>query len=145
MNCRQRVALSLLSCLVAGAAHAAAPVGRYTVSMDTVLDLRTQRTWQRAVPAGTFTQAQASAYCAGLTLSGGGWRLPTIMELQSIMDPTRTDPSIDLSAFPSTPADQYWSATNVAGSGTQAWVLHFFYGWTENIATTAAVRVRCVR
>jgi hypothetical protein len=88
-------------------ARAAAPPGRYTVNTDTVVDTATGLTWQRALPGGTRTLAEAKSYCADLSLAGigaGGWRLPRRLELESIVDRGTCDPSIDATAFPSTPS-----------------------------------------
>lgn len=139
MNHRKLTAAILLAGLATGTAYAAAPLGRYEVTAQTVTDNRTRLTWQRVVPPDSYTQAQAVSYCGGLALAGGGWRLPAIAELQSIMDVTRARPSIDAVAFPNTPGVPFWSAS------TGGWTLDFGYGMTGPYASTSAQRVRCVR
>jgi hypothetical protein len=97
-------------------------VGQYVVSADqlTVTDTSTGLVWQRdgsgsrpncaADPDCTWVEAQA--YCAGLTLDGSGWRLPTLGELHSIVDTTVTSPPmINQTAFPNTPADCFWTSS----------------------------------
>jgi hypothetical protein len=50
-------------------------------------------------------QQQALAHCAALSLAGGGFRLPSIAELLTLVDPTRSQPAIDPIAFPGTAGD----------------------------------------
>jgi hypothetical protein len=98
--------------------------------------------WQQTVDAGVYTQAEAIAYCASLTLDGGGWRLPTIDELMSIVD-TRFWPKIDPTYFPGTPGELHWSS--VAESPSYGYVVDFFGGWSGGKEASFAGRARCVR
>jgi hypothetical protein len=116
-----------------------------TTSGGTVYDTKTKLTWQQAVPSGTYIWAGAKTYCAGLNLGGTGWRLPTVKELQTIVDDSQTDPAIDTKAFPSTPTDYFWSSSPAAGSPSDAWFVHFFAGMTSSFDVPDACRVRCVR
>jgi hypothetical protein len=133
----------------ATAALADAPSGRYTFpATGTVYDTRTQLTWQQAVDPGTYTQSAASTYCTGLSLAGGGWRLPTKAELESIVDDTRSNPSIDPTAFPSTPGNYFWSSSPyVAASGGYGWFVNFISGLSGSNYYVIGnyYRVRCVR
>ena len=87
---------------------------RYEVSADSVLDDTTGLTWQHPVDGGQYSWADAKTYCAGL---GGGWRLPSVTELQSIVDDTKQRPSIDETAFPNTPALAFWTSSAYTGAG----------------------------
>ena len=135
-------------------ADANAPAGRYVVTSGgtdagtgngTVYDTKTKLTWQQAVAPGTYTWAGAKTYCAGFNLGGTGWRLPTIKELQTIADDSQTNPSIDTTAFPSTPADWFWSSSPLAGSSSYAWSVHFYDGVASNFGVSDTYYVRCVR
>jgi len=145
------VAFVCLMCLLAPAlpASADAPPGRYTVASGTVQDTRTGLTWQRAVDANTYTQPNAISYCTGLTLAGGGWRLPKVSELLTLVDPTKSSPAIDATAFPSTPGGYFWSSSAYVGAGGagDAWYVDFMTGLSSHSPTgsTASYRVRCVR
>jgi hypothetical protein len=120
----------------------------YTYNGDgTVTDNVTGLMWQQAVPAGTYTWAQAVAYCPTLTLAGhSDWRLPSIIELVSIVDFGQQSPSINPTYFPSTPSDYFWSASPLAGSSSNAWYVLFSYGYTDHShGVSATGLVRCVR
>jgi hypothetical protein len=107
-----------------------------------VVDLATGLTWQRDVDARMFAWPDALAFCAQ---RGPGWRLPSLTELQTIVDDTREYPAIDGAVFPDTPKVFFWTATPHAdGSGT-AWYVDFFYGATDRDVPTRAYQVRCVR
>ena len=56
------------------------------------------------------------------------WRVPDIEELRSIVDYSRTNPSIDINYFPNTRSHWYWSASPYADVSDYAWLLYFFYG-----------------
>jgi hypothetical protein len=61
----------------------------------TVTDLATWLTWQQD-NGGTMNWGAALEYCEGLTLGGySDWRLPNVKELESIVDNTRYNPTIN--------------------------------------------------
>jgi hypothetical protein len=70
--------------------------------------------------------AKAEQACAAL---GEGWRLPTRMELESILDLARHEPAIDTNRFPDTQSGAYWTSTPCAWSSDFAWVVHFYDGY----------------
>ncbi|MBH1988473.1 MAG: DUF1566 domain-containing protein [Myxococcaceae bacterium] len=57
----------------------------------------------------------------------GSWRLPSVKELRTLVDVTTSNPSIDIYAFPNTPASWFWSSTQIAG-GVNAWFVYFHDG-----------------
>jgi len=102
----------------------------YTIGIDTVTDNVTGLIWQRAMPSPVSSWADAVTYCAGLVLDGKtGWRLPTLIELLSIVDSgTTTAPAINTTAFPGHPTKPYWSSTLYAGSSGTTWYVSFDWG-----------------
>jgi hypothetical protein len=135
----------------ASAGAGGAPPGRYTVTNGTVYDTLTQLTWQQTVPSAILTcgsddyctQGEATTYCAGLSLGGStAWRLPTISELLTLVDLTHFSPSIDPTAFPSAPADQFWSSSTRNGGGLE---VSFAAGDSALFDPASTFRVRCVR
>jgi hypothetical protein len=106
-----------------------------------VHDLTTGLTWQQTIDGVQYTWADATAHCAAL---GGGWRLPSIAELQTIVDDKKEYPAADLDVFPDTPHDDFWSASPDASGAGAAWYVDFFYGATDLDVPTRVFYVRCV-
>ncbi|HEY3354653.1 MAG TPA: DUF1566 domain-containing protein [Polyangia bacterium] len=120
----------------------------YAVGAETVKDLVTGLTWQRNATTQTFTWQQGKEYCANLSLGGlTCWRLPSRIELVSIVDYTRSDPAIDAAVFPDTPSGWFWSASSYAGMTGAAWAVNFGFGGGNACSGGMgfAVNVRCVR
>lgn len=111
----------------------------YETSMPgVVVDKVTGLTWKQVAGPARYTQEQAIAYCAGL---GEGWRLPTLIELVSIVDVMQS-PSVDPAAFPGTVPEEHWTATGSAGS---AWYVDLENGLSNFDAPTRMGSARCVR
>lgn len=108
-----------------------------------VLDQVTGLRWQQPAPESLYAQASAVAYCA--ELDGGGWRLPTRIELASLVDYTLVDPSIERVAFSSSPLLAFWTASSVSGAPGDFWYVPFFYGNTQSWSQPGEARARCVR
>ncbi|MCE6995547.1 sigma-70 family RNA polymerase sigma factor [Saccharothrix sp. S26] len=114
----------------------------------TVRDQVTCLVWQRGIAPTVLDWAAAKQYCAGLTLAGGGWRLPTRVELTSIADHSRAQPAIDVEAFPGTPPRFFWTATPWAihPHMALAWRMNFYEGLATNGGRQVDLyHVRCVR
>ena len=96
VSCRGEVQRSVASDLVVGA--------------DLVQDTRTSLTWQRMPNAVEISQDEARAYCDGISLGGGRWRLPSVEEMLSVVyfKPTSLG---DVDAFPATAAQLFWSSS----------------------------------
>ncbi len=95
---------------------AAAPDGQFISLQDgTVRDAKTSLIWQQKAPSGKYSQEAAGSYCSQLGLGGlsSGWRLPTRLELDSLVDfrAASPGPTIDLVAFPSAAGGKFWTAT----------------------------------
>lgn len=72
---------------------------------------------------------------------GPGWRLPNILELDSIRDQAKG--SSPYTRVPNIVATYYWSATE--GSSTSAYYLTFLNGSVYNFSKSTSYYVRCVR
>ncbi|MGD0677088.1 MAG: DUF1566 domain-containing protein [Polyangiaceae bacterium] len=120
----------------------------YDTSMPGIVaDKVTGLEWQMTVDSNTHDWSDAMSYCSSVTLAGGGWRLPTRIELVSILDYTAISPAIDTNAFPGTPPGGYWSSSQFAGLGSSAWVVSFGFGTSLvfNDLVSSKYDVRCVR
>jgi hypothetical protein len=111
-----------------------------------VLDRITGLMWQRAVDDGNGTFHDAQAQCARLDLAGHrDWRLPSRIELVSILDLGQSQPSISPVAFPKTPSDWFWTSSLASDSPTAAWYVYFYFGYPKTDEQSNRFRVRCVR
>lgn len=127
--------------MVAVSAHAAAPTGHFTDPGDgTVLDNLTGLHWQKGFAVDAMSRDSARSVC---TTMGAGWRLPTILELRSIVDESVYNPSID-PVFTTAPLAHFWSDSSVAGSTTNGWSIDFYIGNASSDAFTSLNSVRCV-
>jgi hypothetical protein len=115
----------------------------------TVTDNVTGLMWQQTVPASMLAWADALASCPTLTLAGhGDWRLPTAIELVSLVDrnPPGQGMTFDAAAFPGTPSGPFWTSTPAAGATVaEAWYVRSETGLVASDVATALVYVRCVR
>ena len=119
----------------------------YTIMASTVIDKITGLEWQRIDDNTIRNWNAALDYCANLSLDGRtDWRLPDIIELQSIVDYGQTStPIIDGVAFPGTNSSGYWSASSRASSSGSAWVVNFGGGNVSSNIKSNFFYVRCVR
>jgi len=104
--------------------------------------------WQDNADAKTVTRDWdgAKSYCANLTLEGyRDWRLPSIKELQSIVDRKKRDPAIKAGFSNTATDDWYWSASPFVYNGSYAWIFDFGNGSTFSFTKTVKHYVRCVR
>ena len=138
---------ALAMTLAAPAVSAKSTKGRFEVQATaaTVVDTATKLTWERNITLGSYGWAAAKGYCAGLSLAGGGWRLPTLTELEGLVDRRTSNPSTDSAAFPSTPPVAFWTATPYVGTPDNAWRVTFDFGYATTGKTSEVLRVRCVR
>jgi hypothetical protein len=112
----------------------------------TVFDRLTGLMWQRSAGSTPSSQAAATAACTASRLGGyADWRLPTVLELVSIVDYTAISPSIDSAAFPGTTANLFWTVTPLAGRPHEAWYVQFIQGATNVLDTSDFNLSRCVR
>jgi hypothetical protein len=96
---------------------------RFTVLTEfggaAVRDNNTGLVWEQTADAinrpwtGVATTS-ASSYCASKIVGGtAGWRLPSVVELKSVQDPSLPAPFVPLSIFTGVQSAPYWSATAV--------------------------------
>lgn len=112
---------------------AAAPEPRFVVdggaveSEQVVSDRGTGLQWQRLATGNTlYNHAAAINYCSELPLDGGGFRLPSVKELQTIEDETRlVEGAQEGDVFLGIPeSSRYWTASMAADSAGRAWTVN---------------------
>ena len=115
----------------------------YTANADgTVTDDVTGLVWQGVVDDTRYMQDEAAAHCVAL---GAGWRLPTRLELVSLVDFTLSEPTID-AVFKDTPPGVYWSSSTYYGDVSgDAWYVGFDAGYSDYGIVDQSNLVRCVR
>ncbi len=142
-------------------ADATNQTGRYVIVNPgvnaTVEDTLTGLIWEQTVGgtsvtwSASVTVGSAQAYCQSLTKSGhSDWRVPNIVELQSLVDYTIGNPGITINAtaFPSTPSNYFWASLIYVPSPTSAWDIRFSsrgYVQPDGTVGSTGYPVRCVR
>ena len=138
--------------------------GRFESHPDgTVTDLRARLTWMRCAVGQDWTGGTCvnepqrysweEAKDAAQRVNAAGryfyndWRLPTLRELATITELNCRDPRIDLSVFPQTQADFYWSASTklIEGPELAAFAMSFGPQGFQQRKTQETSYVRLVR
>lgn len=73
------------------------------------------------------------------------WRLPTRLELQSIINYSQAIPAVEIQFFPYAQNRYYWTADIDIDDLDSAWMVNFLYGNIQNNLTSIARAVRLVR
>jgi hypothetical protein len=100
-----------------------------------VLDRETGLVWDRSPDTQTRTWLVAHRFCVDRAVGNGnrkGWRLPTVQELLTLIDPTRDAPFLPAGhPFTNVQSDFYWSATTFGENPGLAWGAGFENNLTE--------------
>ena len=123
---------------------------RFTVlaafNNEAVRDNNTGLVWERTVGSAFLTWANAISTCANRTVGGTvGWRLPSVIELNSLRDPSLAAPFVPTSVFTGVQSDFYWSATSQDSDPTVAWIVGFGSGAVGGAFKTGTNHFWCVR
>ena len=123
------------------------PPAPWTDNNDgTVTDNATGLMWAQATAPDALVWRDALAWCENLALAGySDWRLPTIKELESLMDDGSDGSQISLAYFPDTVSSYYWTSTTNAYYTEDAWVVNFSYGHNSYGNKAGTYYVRAVR
>lgn len=87
----------------------------------TISDTITSLMWQKG-DGGERTFEAAKAYADSLQLGGySDWRLPLPQEMVSIFNHQKNNPAMDVTYFPSTGAEYWWTSVKQAGDTSKVW------------------------
>jgi hypothetical protein len=110
------------------------PLPRFTVLADfnnaAVRDNSTGLVWEQSPTAPTSDWTSARFSCINKTVGGmRGWRLPSVAELTSLIDPSLLPPYVPASTFTGVQLSTYWTATgNENNTSTLKWNVNFADG-----------------
>ena len=109
----------------------------------TVTDTMTNRIWLRAANPSYLTSSAAQTACGSETKVGGGWRVPEVTEMLSLIDVKSFSPAWDGTIFTGGDSGTHWTATT-GSAGT--WIVAAVFG-ISSLQTDLGVQnqVRCVR
>jgi len=116
--------------------------GTTTAGGVVVYDVVTGLSW-RQLPDPASNLDDAWNKCVG---HGSTWRVPTRIELVSLLDFTAAPPMLSMTAFPGAAAGSYWTSSSVVGpdgGASGVWTVSFSTGLTDNSGATASF-VLCV-
>ncbi|GAA0424800.1 hypothetical protein GCM10009133_36690 [Cocleimonas flava] len=129
---------------------------RFSHDQGTITDSTTKLQWQDSyknnngkVKSGSFIQAMK--YCSSLALAAKqDWRLPTRVELLSIVDTTRVaknQPAIQSAFKVVATEDTYHTTTEYEDDPESHWTVDFYHGNSLDVAlyTSDGYHIRCVR
>jgi len=112
--------------------------------MPTWIDPKTGLEWQCESP-GEMTWHDTLSYARSLSLGGkDDWRLPTLAELESLLDRTRYRP-VMREEVPFRDQRSYWSFTTFGHPTQNAWIVMFDGAYVLSYCKSNLYHVRCVR
>lgn len=98
-----------------------------------IIDHATSLVWQRDGSANELLFQEAEEYIARLNQDNQlsmAWRLPTLEEALSLMEPKQSDSGLHISSLFNKTQDRIWTSD---GSPSAKWIVHYlsgFYGFT---------------
>lgn len=136
------------------------PIADYDTTQNggqTALHTRTGFTWMRCAVGQTWTgatctgtatnlnwQAALQAAAAETTL-GGGWRVPNVRELESIVESACFNNRLNNAVFLTSPASSFWTSTTYAFDSSRVWAVVFNSGDSFAEQKSGLGNVRLVR
>ena len=115
-------------------------------AVDIFIDSKNGLVWEDSYESKTTTRNfnDAQKYCDKLNIGGfDDWRLPTRLELLTIIDDTKYNPMS--SKLKNIAAYSYLSSSVAVGTNDYIWYVDFLDGKVRNYAKDSTYYVRCVR
>jgi hypothetical protein len=105
--------------------------------------------WEKSPQTTTVVWGTALGDCVSKIVGGRrGWRLPSLHELASLIDPSVAFPGPTLTPghpFLNVASENYWSATTNAQDAGYAWLVYFNLGQPSTTLKSGSLRFWCVR
>jgi len=116
---------------------------------DAVLDKETGLVWEKSPQTTAVSSANVRLTCANKAVGGRkGWRLPSLPELASLVDPSVASPGPTLSSghpFQNVQSTNYWSTSAHAENPALMWGVGFGNGGVLGLSKAFDQRAWCVR
>lgn len=116
---------------------------------DAVLDKETGLVWEKSPQTTAVSSSNVRLTCANKAVGGRkGWRLPSLPELASLVDPSVASPGPTLSSghpFLNVQSTNYWSASAHAENPALMWGVGFGNGAVLGLSKAFDQRAWCVR
>ena len=116
---------------------------------EAVLDKNTGLVWEQSPQKAPVSWIDARFFCINKTVGGQrGFRLPSIPELGSLIDPSVTiaGPALPLGhPFLNVQSENFWSATTLANAPSFAWNMAIEIGLTGGFDKAELHHIWCVR
>ena len=112
-----------------------------TLIKKDIWDTETGLVWRREPEPGAYTFEEALARASRVAEeTGQAWRVPTVEELFTLLDSSKTYPA---STFPGMPDWGFWSSSPYVDNASYAWFVSFGSGLVGSgyHANTSAVRL----
>jgi hypothetical protein len=112
-----------------------------------ILDRETGLVWDKAPDTAPVAWVDAPFTCFNRSVGGRrGWRLPTVEEILSLVDPSASSPALPAGhPFVGIQPDLYWTATSIAGFGGEAYGVSMADGSLSDQSKAVLSRYWCVR
>jgi hypothetical protein len=114
---------------------------------EAVLDKETGLVWERSPDAARLSWNDARFACTARTTGNRkGWRLPSVHELASLVDPANSNPALPTGhPILNVLSDAYWSVTTDAADPSFVWFVNFFNSDVNLSSLTHPLHAWCVR
>lgn len=107
------------------------------------------QSWQSGHCIGTaksLSYAEALAVAdTTIALGYNDWRVPSQEELVSIVEQGCTEPAINQTVFPDTPASWFWTSSSMPGRSGYALGVHYGEGFADYYYKQSGLQLRLVR